>query len=71
MGQIVKRHYSPRTAEIIQETFVPARNVFHSRAQFFIIKQEDSETLDEYSKRLVDIERKCEFNSITPAEIIT
>ena len=27
--------------------------------------------LEEYWKRLVDIERKCEFNSITPEEIIT
>ena len=31
--------------------------MFHSRAQFFNIKQEDSETLDEYWKRLVDIEK--------------
>ena len=44
---------------------------FHSRAQFFNIKQENNETLDEYWKRLVDIERKCEFNRITPEEVIT
>ena len=50
---------------------MPARNVFHSRAQFFNLKQEDGKTLDEYWKRLVDIERKCEFNRITPEEIIT
>ena len=50
---------------------MPARNVFHSRAQFFDVKQEDGETLDDYWKRLVDIERKCEFNRITPEEIIT
>ena len=50
---------------------MPARNVFHSRAQFFDVKQEDGETLDDYWKRLVDIERKCELNRITPEEIIT
>ena len=53
------------------KTFIPARNVFHSRSQFFNIKQDDNETLDEYWKRLVDIERKCEFSRITPEEIIT
>ena len=51
--------------------FLPTRNVFHSRAQFFNIKQEDNETLDEYWKRLVDIQRKCELNTITPEDIIT
>ena len=57
--------------KLFKKTFIPARNVFHSRVQFLNIKQEDSETLDEYWKRLVDIERKCEFNRITPEEIIT
>ena len=56
---------------LFKKTFIPARNVFHSRAQFFNIKQEDNETLNEYWKRLVDIERKFEFNRIAPEEIIT
>ena len=56
---------------LFKKTFFPVRNVFHSRAQFFNMKQEDNETLDEYLKRLVDIERKCYFNSITAEEIIT
>ena len=52
--------------KLFKKTFIPARNVFHSRAQFFSIKQEDNDTLDKYWKRLVDIERNCEFNRITP-----
>ena len=56
---------------LFKKTFLPTKNVFHSRAQFFNIKQEDGETLDEYWKRLVDIERKCKINTITPEEIIT
>ena len=35
------------------------------------MKQDESETLDEYWKRLVDIERKCDFGNITAEEIIT
>ena len=33
---------------LFKKTFLTTRNVFHRRAQFFIIKQEDGETLDEY-----------------------
>ena len=57
--------------KMFEKTFLPARNIFHSRAQFFKIKQEEGETLDEYWKKLVDIERKCEFGNITPEDIIT
>ena len=57
--------------KLFKKTFLPARNIFHSRAQFFNIKQEEGETLDEYWKKLVDIERKCEFGNITPEDIIT
>ena len=68
MGQRIERCWPTRTTETFQEN---VRNVIHSRAQFFNIKQDDHETLDEYYKRLVDIERKCEFSRITPEEIIT
>ena len=61
----------PELLTLFKKTFPPVRNVFHSRAQFFNMKQDDNETLDEYWKRLVDIERKCEFNNITAEEIIT
>ena len=69
-GKELKDIDLPELLKLFNTTFIPARNVFHSRPQFFKIKR-DSETLDEYWKRLVDIERKCEFNSITPEEIIT
>ena len=72
MGQRAERHLDlSELLKLFKKTFIPARNLFHSRAQFFNSKQEDSETLEEYWKRLVVIERKCEFNRITPEEIIT
>ena len=70
-GKELKDIDLPDLLKLFKKTFIPARNVFHSRAHFFNIQQEENETLDEYWKRLVDIERKCEFNSITPEEIIT
>ena len=57
--------------KLFKKTFLRSRNMFHSRAKFSKIKQEETKTLDEFLKRLVDIEKKCEFNRITPKEIIT
>ena len=71
MGPRNKRCQIARITDTIQKTFLPVRNVFHSRAQFFKMKQDDNEILDEYWKRLVDIERKCDFVNITAEEIIT
>ena len=56
---------------LFKKTFLPVRTVFHSRAHFFNMRQEDNETLDEYWKRLVDTKRKCDFGNITTEEIIT
>ena len=70
-GKEVKDISLKELLKLFKKTFLPTRNVFHSRSHFFNIKQKDNETLDEYWKKLVDIERKCEFNRITPEEVIT
>ena len=62
---------SQELLKLFKKTFLLTRNVFHSRTQFFNIKEEDNETLDEYWKQHVDIERKCKFSRITPEVIIT
>ena len=61
----------PELLTFFKKTFLPVRNVFHSRAQFFNMKQDDNETSDEYWKRLVDFKRNPDFNKITAEEIIT
>ena len=61
----------PELLTVFKKTFLPVRNVFHSRANFFKMKQDENETLDEYWKRLVGIDRKCDFGNITAEEIIT
>ena len=70
-GRELKEVNLQKLLKLFKKTFMPARNVFRPRAQFFNVKKEDGETLDEYRKRLLDIERKCEFNRITPEEFIT
>ena len=70
-GRELKDERLPELMTLFKKTFLPARNIFHSRAQFFNMKQDDNETLNEYWKRLADIERKCDFSNITAEEIIT
>ena len=70
-GRELKDVNLPDLLTLFERTFLLVKNVFHTRAQFFNMKQDDNETLDEYSKRLVDNERKCDFNNITADEIIT
>ena len=70
-GREIKDINLPELLTLFKKTFLPVRIVFHSRAQFFNMKQDEHETMYEYWKRLVDIERKCEFNKITAEESIT
>ena len=40
---------------------MPERNTYHSRGDFFWAKQEENELPDEHWKKLITLERKCEF----------
>ena len=50
-GREIKEVGLQELLKFFKKTFTPARNVFHSRAHFFNVKQNDNETLDEYWKR--------------------
>ena len=47
-GRELKDVNLPYLLTLFKKTFLPVRNVFHSRAQFFNMKQDGNETLDEY-----------------------
>ena len=49
--------------------FIPERNKFHSRADFFGIAREKHETAD-VCTRILQVEKNCEFENVTPAELI-
>ena len=50
--------------------FTPEMNVQHSRADFVDLKREDGETAADVWKRLVEVEKNCEFEMITAAELL-
>ena len=49
-GREMKDVNLPDLLTLFKKIFLPVRNVFHSRAQFFNMKQGDHEILDEYGK---------------------
>ena len=50
--------------------FIPERNKFHSRADFFGISREKSETAENVWTRILQVEEKFEFENVTFAELI-
>ena len=49
--------------------FIPERNKHHSRADFFNLKREPGESAAEPWKRILEIEKNCEFEEIA-AELL-
>ena len=50
--------------------FIPERNKFHSRADFFGITREKHETAEDVWTRILQVEKNCEFENVTSAELI-
>ena len=50
--------------------FTLERNVQHSRADFFDLKREDGESAADVWKRIPEVEKSCEFETISAAELL-
>ena len=50
--------------------FIPERTKLHSRADFFGITRELNETAEDALTRNLQTEKNCEFDRVTPAELI-
>ena len=49
---------------------MPRRNTYHSRGDFFWAKQEDNETPEEHWRKLVSLEKNCEFKDIKQEDLL-
>ena len=49
---------------------MPKRNTYHSRGDFFWAKQTEEETPEEFWRRLIEIEKECNFNTISDEELL-
>ena len=50
--------------------FITERTKFHIRAEFFGITREPNETAEDVWTRILQTEKNCEFDRVTPAELI-
>ena len=50
--------------------FIPERNKFHSRADFFGRAREPNESAEDVWKRILQTEKNSEFDEVTPVKLI-
>ena len=50
--------------------FIPERNLQHCRADFFDLKKEINGTAANIGRRILDLEKNCELETITAAELV-
>ena len=55
---------------LLNEYFLPKRNTYHNQGEFFWTKQAESETPEDFWRRLIDIEKEYSFENITAEELL-
>ena len=55
---------------LFTEIYMPKRNTYHNRGDFFWAKQTEDETPEEFCRRLIEIEKECNFNAISAEELL-
>ena len=55
---------------LFNEYFLPQRNTYHNRGEFFWTKQTESETPEDFWRRLIEIEKECAFERITAEDLL-
>ena len=55
---------------IFDEYFLPRRNTYHNRGEFFWTTQSKTETLEDFWRRLIEIEKECAFEGITAGDLL-
>ena len=54
---------------LFTEFFLPKRNTYHNRGEFFWTKQIESETLKDFWQRLIEIVKECAFERRTAEDL--
>ena len=56
--------------KLFNQYYLPKRNIYHNRGDFFWAKQLDTETPEDFWRRLIDIEKECSFEGMTSEELL-
>ena len=55
---------------LFNEYFLPKRNTYHNRGEFFWTKQTETETPEDFWRRLIEIKKECAFEGITAEDLL-
>ena len=55
---------------IYTEYYLPRQNTYHNRGDFFWAKQSEEETPEDFWRRLIEIEKECNFGAISAEELL-
>ena len=55
---------------VFPEFYMSKRNTYHNRGNFFWAKQTEDETPEEFWRRLIEIEKECNFNAISAEKLL-
>ena len=76
--QIIRAEYktepdSIKVKDLIRlftEFYIPKRNTYHNRGDFFSAKQTEEETPEEFWRQLIEIEKECNFKTTSAEELL-
>ena len=55
---------------LFNEYFLPERNTYHHCRDFFWTRKTETETPEDFWRRLIEIEKECEFEGITVEDLL-
>ena len=56
--------------QLFKDYYMPKRNTYHNRGDFFWAKQEENETPEDHWRKLVSLEKDCEFKDIKQEDLL-
>ena len=56
--------------QLFKDYYMPKRNTFHNRGDFFWEKQEENETPEDHWRKLVSLEKDCDFKDIKQEDLL-
>ena len=62
--------HTDKLIQLFREYYMPKRNTYHSRGDFFSAKQEENETPEEHWKKLITLEKTCDFKDIKQEDLL-
>ena len=65
-----RKYQNQRLNPVIYRTLPSKTKYYHNRGDFFWEKQSEKETSEEFWRRIIEIEKECDFDTISAEELL-